>query len=152
MNSRGLLLFGAVAVLFAVTTLAIWLSRPQPVEPPAIAHEDAPDDTTATSTAPTEGELFSPITRETVEGLYYGLALTDIEEMFGRVSDFMETEYEPGVSGYTSPFVIIWHHWNNEDGSKAKLGFVDNKLYRKQFLDAGNTALLPEPEPFYDPD
>jgi len=86
-----------------------------------------------------------PINRETVEGLYYGLTYEAVEEKFGFPSDETESEYDHGVEGYTSPFVIYWHVWNNEDGSKARLGFVDNKLDRKQFIAADGSSEIPLP-------
>ncbi len=86
-----------------------------------------------------------PISRETVEGLYYGLTYEAAEEKFGFPSDETESEYDHGVEGYTSPFVIYWHIWKNEDGSKARLGFVDNKLDRKQFIAADGSSEIPLP-------
>ena len=95
-----------------------------------------------------EGEVAperSYISRETVEGLYYGLTYEAAEEKFGFPSDETESEYDRGVAGYTSPFVIYWHVWNNEDGSKARLGFVDKKMDRKQFIAADGTSEIPLP-------
>ena len=84
------------------------------------------------------------ISRETVEGLYYGLTYVAAEEKFGFPSDETESEYDRGVEGYTSPFVIYWHVWNNEDGSKVRLGFINKKMERKQFIAADGISEIPE--------
>ncbi|MCK5861680.1 MAG: hypothetical protein KAH38_04295 [Candidatus Hydrogenedentes bacterium] len=84
------------------------------------------------------------ISRETVEGLYYGLSYEAAAEKFGFSSDESETEYEQGVQGYTSPYVIHWHVWNNEEGSRVRLGFIDNKMDRKQFIASDGISEIPE--------
>ncbi|HDP36130.1 MAG TPA: hypothetical protein ENN29_13610 [Candidatus Hydrogenedentes bacterium] len=84
------------------------------------------------------------ITREMVEKMYYGLSYEDAAQLFGATSDEWDTEYNQGVEGYTSPFIIHWHVWKNEDGSKARLGFVNKKLERKQYIAADGDNLLPE--------
>lgn len=99
--------------------------------------------------ATTEGEEEQPpprsfISRETVEGLYFGLTYEAAEELFGFPSDETESEYDRGVEGYTSPFVIYWHVWGNEDGSRARLGFINNKMDRKQFIAADGVSEIPE--------
>lgn len=104
---------------------------PLPPEPTLIEEETPPE------------RLY--ISRETIEGLYYGLTYEAAEEKFGFPSDETESEYDPGVEGYTSPFVIYWHVWKNKDGSKARLGFVDNKLDRKQFIGKSGDSEIPLP-------
>ena len=74
------------------------------------------------------------ISEATVEGLYLGHSYESVEELFGLVSDSSESEYDRGIEGYTSPFTIVWHTWENPDGTRVRLGFVNDKLERKQFL------------------
>jgi hypothetical protein len=45
----------------------------------------------------------------------------------------MDSEHFSGIQGYTSPYVVLWHSWNNSDGTRVKLGFIGKKLDRKQF-------------------
>ncbi len=123
MSSQGLMITGALAVLAAVLLGAVALTWLQPVRMP----EDPPtlvEDTPLTTEEEEEQGRTSAITREQVEGLYYGLQYAEAAQLFGGEADVIETEYDRGVEGYTSPFVITWYIWKNENGSKARLGFV----------------------------
>ena len=147
MSSQGLMITGALAVLAAVLLGAVALTWLQPVRMP----EDPPtlvEDTPLTTEEEEEQGRTSAIKREQVEGLYYGLQYAEAAQLFGGEADVIETEYDRGVEGYTSPFVITWYIWKNENGSKARLGFVKDKLYRKQFIAADGRSTLPEPEEF----
>lgn len=145
MSSQGMIITGAVVVLIAVLLGAVALNQRQaqlaPAETPMMTEEDAMA-TLSNDETPAEKPY---IEREQVEGLYYGLQYADVEALFGAEADAVDTEYDPGVNGYTAPFIITWYVWNNEDGSQARLGFVKDKLYRKQFITKQGTPALPEP-------
>ena len=140
-------LVGGLAVLIAVLGLGFILGTTQteptpPAEPPSQQMNGEPE---PLPELPEEKPEERPhIARDTVENLYYGLSYEQAEELFGFASDYSESEYDPGVEGYTSPFVILWHEWENEDGSKARLGFVNNRMERKQFIEPDGTAALPD--------
>ncbi len=146
MSPKAALIVGA-AVLAVVLGLGYVLSVTQPVRAPV--SETAPlEKTTAPDITLTPYEDETPterpfITQETVENLYYGLSYEQAEEKFGFPSDEHTTEHDPGVEGYTPPFLIHWHVWENEDGSKARLGFVNNRLDRKHYIEPDGSDALP---------
>ncbi|HOD94948.1 MAG TPA: hypothetical protein PLQ42_09985 [Candidatus Hydrogenedentes bacterium] len=73
------------------------------------------------------------ISKDMVDALLLGMTVEEVEALWGRISDEMESEYDPGIKGYTSPYAILWHTWNNPDGTRVKLGFINRKLDRKHF-------------------
>ncbi len=148
MSSQRVIITGAVTVLVVVLLGAATLTWLQPVHMPEETTGFVEETLPETTDKKEEPDRISAITQEQVEGLYYGLKYVEAEQLFGSAADAIETEYDRGVEGYTSPFVITWYVWNNQDGSKARLGFVKDKLYRKQFLAADGHATLPEPEEF----
>lgn len=94
-----------------------------------------------------EGEAIQEravITREMVDALYLGVSVEEVETRWGMMSDEMESEYDPGIQGYTAPFSIVWHTWNNPDGTKVRLGFIGKKLDRKQFHEKDGTFTTSE--------
>ena len=148
MSFQGLMITGALVVLAAVLLGAAALTWLQPMRMPDETPAPVEDAQPAPPDEKEEQKSITAITREQVEGLYYGLPYAEAEQLFGGEADAVETEYDRGVEGYTSPFVITWYVWKNEDGSKARLGFVKDKLYRKQFIASDGRSTLPEPEEF----
>ena len=144
MSSQQVIIIAVVLVLIALS-FGYVIGASRSVDTPIASPEPKPEPEPIT----TEEEEPVPerpyISRETVEGLYYGLTYEAAEKKFGFPSDETESEYDRGVEGYTSPFVIYWHVWNNEDGSRARLGFVENKLERKQFIAADGNSEIPLP-------
>jgi hypothetical protein len=121
------------AGLAALAALRGTQSAPEPETPPAPpAVAPAPE-----AAEPPEPPAPAPISREMVDKLLYGMTYENVMERFGRESDETETEYDSGTPGYTSPSVTVWHRWDNPDGSAARVGFVNKKLERKVFVDAG---------------
>lgn len=145
MSSKAVMM-GAIVFFALFIGLGFLLAGTEPVPPPDMQSDAPPEFVQEVTLA--EGEVEAPtrkyIARETVEGLYYGISYEYAEETFGFPSDEDDSEYDPGVDGYTSPFVIHWHVWKNEDGTKARLGFINNKMDRKQFIEADGTDALPE--------
>jgi len=146
MSSQQVILIALVLVVVALSLgYVMGASRNAVVPAPEPAASSVPAQPVVVQMEEEPAPKRIPISRETVEGLFYGLTYEAAEEKFGFPSDETESEYDHGVEGYTSPFVIYWHVWNNEDGSKARLGFVDNKLDRKQFIAADGSSEIPLP-------
>lgn len=82
---------------------------------------------------PVEGEKEIRITKAMVDAMLLGVTVEEVEDSWGRISDEMESEHHSGIQGYTSPYSVLWHSWNNSDGTRVKLGFIDKKLDRKYF-------------------
>lgn len=74
------------------------------------------------------------ISEQSVMDLLFGQSYESVEDRFGIPADSRESEYKRGISGYTSPFTIVWYLWGNPDGSNVRLGFVNNKLEYKYFI------------------
>ncbi|NLV42809.1 MAG: hypothetical protein GXY15_16480 [Candidatus Hydrogenedentes bacterium] len=144
MGDKGVWIIAAVlaAGLAALIALRGVPSAPAPPAAPEAAAPPAPE-----APEPPEPPAPAPVTGEMVDKLLYGMTYENVMERFGRESDETETEYEQGTPGYTSPSVTVWHRWDNPDGSAARVGFVNQKLERKVFVDAaGGTSGGTEPE------
>ena len=147
MGDKGVWIIAAVlaAGLAAFIVLRGAPTAPPPPAPPAAPEAAAPPAPEAPE--PPEPPAPAPVTGEMVDKLLYGMTYENVMERFGRESDETETEYEQGTPGYTSPSVTVWHRWDNPDGSAARVGFVNQKLERKVFVDAaGGTSGGTEPE------
>lgn len=71
------------------------------------------------------------VTRQEFEALRYDMTPEQAFEIIGCDPDDTHTEYDRGLSGYTSPSLTVWHTWENLDGSKVSLGFISDKLTGK---------------------
>ena len=134
MGDKGVWIIAAVLAAGLAAFIAL---RGSPTAPPPPAAPEATAPPATEAPAPPEPPAPSPVTGEMVEKLLYGMTYENVMERFGRESDETETEYEQGTPGYTSPSVTVWHRWDNPDGSAARVGFVNQKLERKVFVDAG---------------
>ena len=135
MGDKGVWIIAAVLAAGLAAFIAL---RGAPTAPPPPAPPAAPEATAPPATeAPAPPEPPAPVTGEMVEKLLYGMTYENVMERFGRESDETETEYDQGTPGYTSPSVTVWHRGDNPDGSAARVGFVNQKLERKVFVDAG---------------
>ncbi len=74
------------------------------------------------------------IAESEIEKLYLGYRYEEIEDLFGIEADERESEYCRDPNGYIAPHTIVWYIWNNPDDTRVRLGFINNKLERKQFL------------------
>jgi len=87
-----------------------------------------------------EGEIPEPvperesISEETIEKLYLGYTYEELEDRFGVPADERKSEYHRDATGYTAPHTIVWYTWANPDSTVVRLGFINNKLERKQFI------------------
>lgn len=87
-----------------------------------------------------EGEIPQPvperesISETAIEKLYLGYSYEEIEDLFGIPADERESEYRRDATGYTAPHTIVWYTWENPDSTLVRLGFINNKLERKQFI------------------
>lgn len=84
------------------------------------------------------------ITEDMVEKLYLGHTYESIVELFGREADQRESEYIRGTDGYTSPYTIVWHSWENTNGTTVRLGFINSKLDRKVFVRSDGNVISNE--------
>ena len=141
MGDKGVWIIIAVlaAGLAALVALRGAPTAPEPEASPAppVAAPEAAAPPAPESPAPPEPSAPAPVSREMVDKLLYGMTYENVMERFGRESDETETEYDQGTPGYTSPSVTVWHRWDNPDGSAVRVGFVNHKLERKVFVDAG---------------
>lgn len=139
MTQKTLLIVVVTALVTA--TLVLFLTRNQ--EQQGLSEEeriavtpDSPSETVvplAPYTAHVEEKELPRITKAMVDALLLGVTIEEVEDQWERISDDMESEHHPGLQGYTSPYVVLWHSWNNSDGTRVKLGFINKKLDRKQF-------------------
>lgn len=87
-----------------------------------------------------EGKLLEPvperksITEDEIEKLYLGYTYEELEDLFGIAADERESEYRRDATGYTAPHTIVWYTWQNPDNTIIRLGFINNRLERKQFI------------------
>ncbi len=97
-----------------------------------------------------EGELLEPvperksITEDEIDKLYLGYTYEELEDLFGISADERESEYRRDATGYTAPHTIVWYTWKNPDDTVIRLGFINNKLERKQFIRKDGTVISNE--------
>jgi len=124
-----------VAALLVVAVLLVPMlltkSQQQPAPPPPAASAPAPVPVPA---PPPETSPARPVVSpDMLDKLLYGMTYDQVQEVVGAEADETETQYAKDKTGYTGPTLTVWKTWVNPDGSKLRVGFVENKLEQKEF-------------------
>ncbi|MGI6137673.1 MAG: hypothetical protein ACOYI9_01435 [Candidatus Hydrogenedentales bacterium] len=128
------ILIVALSLICILLLIALLQKKEEAPSEAAATTELVPPDPTPLDITPESEELPRiTITEAMVDKLYLGHSYEDIEALWGAGSDESESEYRRPSDGYTSPFTIVWHIWNNPNRTRVRLGFVNNKLERKEF-------------------
>lgn len=119
----------AVAVLLVPMMLSRWnrtpVSAPAPTPAPATSAPALPP--------PPESPAKPVVDAAILDKLLNGMTYDQVVAVVGGDADDTESQYERDKTGYVGPTLTVWKTWMNPDGSKLRVGFVENKLEQKQF-------------------